>query len=211
MGDYTTNQFARPHGFIGKMAGWMMSIGVGNRTRNAWAVQWMQLQPTEVVLEIGFGPGLAIAQICKSVTEGCIYGVDPSPVMVTAASKRNRAAVQAGKVKLYCAAVTSLPPFEKEVDKVLTINSFEFWDAKVEALRSVKQRMRNGGQIFLVHQVQHKQGEPPVGKLAKTYLTHLEQATFTQIQVEQDATLDAVCVIGVCANQNQPSSRSKGC
>jgi ubiquinone/menaquinone biosynthesis C-methylase UbiE len=52
------------------------------------------VQPTERVLEIGFGPGLAIAEMSRRVGDsGHVSGIDHSAVMLQQASKRNAAAV----------------------------------------------------------------------------------------------------------------------
>lgn len=209
MGDYTTNQFAKPRGFRGRVAGWLMTLGRGNHRRNAWAIQRLQLQPSDVVLEIGFGPGLAISEMSQVLTKGLIYGVDESQVMVETSSQRNRAAIRAGRVKLYCAAVTDLPKFDKDVDKVLTINCFAFWEAPEGALRDLQARMRLGGQIFLVHQVLHKVGEPTIDELATDYRAYLEQAGFTDIKIEQDSTLAMICVAGSLSHRPQSDERSE--
>jgi len=203
MGDYTTNQFAQPHGFMGRMAGWLMTFGNNNRQRIDWAVRVMQLQPEDVVMEIGFGPGCAIARMCRSVTKGCIYGMDASQVMVKVAGKRNRHAIRSGKVKLYHAVASIPPTLEKKLDKILSINSFEFWKAKEEALRNMQECMRPGGEIFLVHQVQHKKGEPLIDDITNSYRTFLERAGFIKVKAEQNRTLDILCATGVREHKNQ--------
>jgi ubiquinone/menaquinone biosynthesis C-methylase UbiE len=186
-----------------------MTFGQGNRRRNTWAIQRLQLQPSDVVLEIGFGPGLAISEMSRVLTHGLVYGVDESQVMVKTASQRNRAAIRAGRVKLYCAAMTDLPRFDNAVDKVLTINCFAFWEAPEEALRDLQARMRLGGQVFLVHQVLHKVGEPTIDELAADYRAYLEQAAFADIKVEQDSTLAVICVAGSLSHRPQSDKRSE--
>jgi len=60
-------QFARPTGFWGNIAGFIMGHRPSNLERNAWAISLLNLQPSHRVLEIGFGPGayfgLAIARL----------------------------------------------------------------------------------------------------------------------------------------------------
>jgi ubiquinone/menaquinone biosynthesis C-methylase UbiE len=59
------------------------------------------VKPTDRVLEIGFGPRVAIAELSRRVgPEGHVYGVDHSEAMLRQATKRNIAAVQAGRVTL---------------------------------------------------------------------------------------------------------------
>jgi trans-aconitate methyltransferase len=44
-------------------------------------------QPADRVLEIGFGPGIAIAELADRATRGHVYGIDHSQVMVQQASQ----------------------------------------------------------------------------------------------------------------------------
>ena len=65
------------------MAGWVMAHRVSNRRRNAWVVSLLDVRPGDRVLEIGFGPGLALAELSRRVgPTGRVYGIDHSEVML---------------------------------------------------------------------------------------------------------------------------------
>src|SRR2546430_8544415 len=81
-------QFGHPRGIAGRMAGWIMAHRSSNQQRNRWAVALLDVRPTDRVLEIGFGPGLAIAALASRTTQGRVYGIDHSEVMVHRASRR---------------------------------------------------------------------------------------------------------------------------
>jgi hypothetical protein len=53
-------QFGRPHGIGGRAVGVLLAHRSSNRRRNAWVVSLLDVQPGDRVLEIGFGPGLAM-------------------------------------------------------------------------------------------------------------------------------------------------------
>ena len=59
------SQFHRPHGFGGRVAGWVMANRGSNRERNIWAVGLLDVQAQDRVLEIGFGPGIAIQEFAR--------------------------------------------------------------------------------------------------------------------------------------------------
>jgi ubiquinone/menaquinone biosynthesis C-methylase UbiE len=59
-------------------------------------------------LEIGFGPGNAIAELARSGA-GHVYGIDHSAVMLRQASRRNAAAIRADLVALINAPAAQLP------------------------------------------------------------------------------------------------------
>src|ERR1700750_2396976 len=89
-------QFEHPTGVLGWLVGILM--GWETRERNAWAVCALQLQPTDNVLEIGFGPGNAIAEAAK--TARFVAGIDHSEVMLRQASQLNARAIHEGRVEL---------------------------------------------------------------------------------------------------------------
>jgi hypothetical protein len=53
-------QFARPSGWLGRIAGSMMAKGAED---DRWLVDLLDVQPDDRALEVGFGPGVAIALI----------------------------------------------------------------------------------------------------------------------------------------------------
>ena len=77
-----------------------MALRPSNRKRNRWAVALLDVQPQDHILEIGFGPGLAIRELARRATDGFVLGIDHSEVMVRQAAVRNRAAVDQGRVEL---------------------------------------------------------------------------------------------------------------
>src|SRR5262245_23029898 len=113
-------QFHHPTGFGGHVAGWVMSHRRSNVERNRWAVDLLDLQPNERLLELGCGPGVALAAIAERVVGGVAVGVDHSAVMISEARRRNAAAVAAGRVQLVCAAVEDLLPVDRSLDRAKT-------------------------------------------------------------------------------------------
>src|ERR1700733_7959720 len=90
-------QAHHPRGAAGRVTAWEMAHRPSNRERNRWVVALLAVRPADRVLEIGFGPGVAIAELARAGA-GHVYGIDHSEVMVRQASKRNAAALRAGQV-----------------------------------------------------------------------------------------------------------------
>src|SRR5215216_5951198 len=144
-------QFGRPTGFWGRGAGLLMAHRSSNRRRNAWAVSLLDVRPDDRVLEIGFGPGLAILQLSRTAKQGYVCGIDPSEVMLRQARKRNADGIRRGVVDLRLASVDALPAFDAPFDKILAVNAVLFWtepDTRFEALRHL---LRPGGLIAVAH------------------------------------------------------------
>jgi SAM-dependent methyltransferase len=146
------SQGMRPRGFAGWLTAWEMALRSSNRKRNVWAVGLLEVEPADHVLEIGFGPGIAIRELSRRATEGLVCGVDHSDVMVQQATKRNAHAVRAGRVDLRCGSVEHLPAFVEAFDKVLAVNNMGMWPEPGERLRELRRLMRPGGRIAIVTQ-----------------------------------------------------------
>jgi len=141
-----------PHGAAGSVTGWVFAHRPSNRRRNRWVVSLLGVRPADRVLEIGFGPGLAVAALVRAGA-GHVYGADHSGVMLRQASRRNAAAIRAGRVTLINAPVDRLPPaLDGPFDAILAVNSHGFWPAPAERLAELRRRLAPGGRIAIASQ-----------------------------------------------------------
>ena len=116
---------------------------------------------------------------------------------VKTAIKNNYTDIDAKKVFLYNASANNLPVFEKKIDKIFTINSFEFWDDKINALRMVKKHMSEKGEIFIIHKILHAKGEPSINELGNIYSEYLQKSGFKNIKIEKNLKIEILCVKAV--------------
>jgi len=98
--DALTAQGGHPTGIGGRVVGLMMANRASNRKRNAWVVSLLDVLPDDRVLEIGFGPGLAILELSRIAHEGYVCGIDHSELMVSQARRRDADGVRRGVVDL---------------------------------------------------------------------------------------------------------------
>ncbi|MEV6155529.1 class I SAM-dependent methyltransferase [Nonomuraea sp. NPDC052129] len=182
---YLVGQAHRPRGIVGWANGWMFAHRPSNRQRNIWAVSLLDVQPTDRVLEIGFGPGVAIAEFAGRATQGQVFGVDHSQAMVRRATRHNAAAVRARRVHLSCVSVERLPSFGDPLDAILAVNSLGFWPDPVARLRELRGLLRPGGRIALVSQPRCPgAARDTTVRAAQELQDLLTQAGFTQLRVE---------------------------
>ncbi|MGH3252247.1 MAG: class I SAM-dependent methyltransferase, partial [Trebonia sp.] len=145
-------QAHHPRGAAGSVNGWVFAHRPSNRQRNRWVVSLLDVRPADRALEIGFGPGVAIAELARAGA-GHVYGIDHSGVMLRQASRRNAAAIRAGRVTLIRASVDQLPPaLDGPFGAILAVNSLGFWPAPAERLAELRQRLAPGGRIAIVSQ-----------------------------------------------------------
>jgi ubiquinone/menaquinone biosynthesis C-methylase UbiE len=118
-------------------------------TENRWTVELLAAEPQDRILEIGFGPGLAIEQLARQVTNGIVAGVDFSRAMVAAARARNLSAIRRGRVDLRCGQAAQLPFGDALFDKAFSIHSIYFWPEPERALKEIWRVLRPGGKLIL--------------------------------------------------------------
>lgn len=145
-------QFRRPHGALGRLAGFVLAHRSSNRRRNLWTVERLGLAPTDRVLELGFGPGIALRAAAQRVPQGCVVGVDHSELMVRAARRRNARAVAEGRVVLHVGSFDALPELGEPFDKIFAVNALMFASDADRVLAALRERLRPDGRLALTFQ-----------------------------------------------------------
>jgi len=140
-------QLRRPHGFLGGIAGMVMERR--NRGPNEWTLDLLDIQATDAILEVGFGPGQGIKRAATLASRGTVAGVDFSKRMVSQARRRNAAAVTSGSVALCLGDTRSLPYRDSVFDKVLGVNILYFWDDPIVHLKELRRVLKPGGRLAL--------------------------------------------------------------
>ena len=189
------SQFGNPRGFLGRIAGFIMSHRSSNLERIKWSVSLLDVQPDNNVLEIGFGPGIGIALLGEKATNGIVFGIDRSPLMATMATQRNRKAIESGRVVLKESSISTLPDLGRKIDRVLDINTFQFWENPSEVLKTIRQIMSAGGVIEITHQPRELNAKEQDAVDAGARISELmEQCGFVSISVEMKDMKPVVCV-----------------
>lgn len=190
-------QFHHPTGAVGHVAGWIMGRRSSNVTRNRWAVQLLDVQPTERVIELGCGPGVAIAALGTRTTRGLVVGVDHSQVMIRQACRRNRAAIRAGRVRLIHTPVENLSTSDAPFDAALAVNTVGMWTDPPARLLELRRLLRPGGRIAVVSQPRCPGATPATSAAAANELAALlTDAGFERARTELlDLDPPAACVL----------------
>jgi len=151
-------QARKPSGLLGRIAGHGMSWG--HRSHTIWALSYLDIRPTDRVLDVGCGGGMAIKLIAQSAVHGFVAGVDHSPEMVEQARRRNAAAIRAGRVEIVHGDVAALPYDDASFDTVVSVQTFYFWPDPIQGLCEVRRVLRGrrgvigmGGLVALTMEV----------------------------------------------------------
>jgi ubiquinone/menaquinone biosynthesis C-methylase UbiE len=140
-------------------------------------VKLLDVSPDDIVLEIGFGPGMGIHCIQDIIGDcGLVIGIDPSEIMLDMAGKRNSNAIKNRKVRLLHGKVEKMPFPNEYFNKVLAMNSMQLWPDKIVGLREILRVLKPGGKLVLSF-------DGPARKeiIGKILRTKLEETYFTEI------------------------------
>jgi SAM-dependent methyltransferase len=142
---YIDGQYRRPSGVLGRWIGGKMAKQ--HQPENLWTVNLLSVQPSDHVLEVGFGPGIAIEEVARRARR--VSGVDFSRTMVAAARRRNAAAVRDGQVNLRWGDAAKLPFAEDTFDKAFSIHSIYFWRDPLAALGEIRRVLKPHSMVVL--------------------------------------------------------------
>ena len=195
----------RPTGFLGRLVGNVMARG--NEHEAGWTVSLLNIQPGQHILEIGFGPGVAIQYASQKAAHGLVAGVDYSETMVQVARKRSAAAIKAGRVDLKYGEVSSLPYPDASFDTAFTIHCIYFWAKPIDGLRELGRILKPGGLLAVTIMPKDKwlkERTPPPDVFTLYSIDEvahlLSEAGFREVRVERYPRPDefpGACVLGV--------------
>lgn len=196
-------QFTRPTGRLGALAGWVMANRPSNVARNRWTIDLLDVEESDVVLELGCGPGIALSYAASIARKGQIVGVDHSEVMVRQASRRLASEMEQGKVSVRCMPVSDVPSLAMTFDKIYSANVAQFFADPVPVFLMLRTCLRPGGLIATTYQPRGKGAQAAdAARAADKFATVLLAAGFTDIRRE---TLELKPVPAVCLLGRQPS------
>lgn len=163
------------------------------------------MQRDDRVLEIGFGPGIAIRELSQRAPQGYVCGLDHSSLRVQQAAKRNADGVRRGQVDLRLGSPDSLPAFDSPFDKILAVNVPLFWERPASLLGDLRGVLRTGGRLAIAFQPRGPGAPDETATSAGQQLVaELRDTGFSQVRLET-LQLKPVVVYALGVNQSGDS------
>ena len=196
--EYIISQFKQPYGLPGMLAGQIMANRSSNIERNEWTLELLEFKETDHILEIGFGPGIAIQKAAHLVKKGKVVGIDHSVAMFNQASRRNKTAIIEGLVKLYHGDLSTLNTYDAPFDKIYSANVVQFFDNPEYSFMQLKGLLKKGGKIATTYMPRHSGATRVDAKNKADEIREiLWNLNFRNIQImeKQSGDVSTVCVI----------------
>jgi ubiquinone/menaquinone biosynthesis C-methylase UbiE len=179
-----------------------------NARMNAFAVQQLQLEPSDRVLEIGFGGGVILPALLNAAA--FVAGVDRSSDVIEWAQRHFAKAIKVGRAEFRQGNVESLP-FEKAAfDKVCTVNTVYFWTSLDAGFAGIHRVLKRGGRVvvgFLPKERMERMGMPAdifTTRAPRDVIEALTKAGFCDARVERP---EPKTPWNGCAAQPKPRDR----
>ena len=120
--------------------------------RIEWAVQLLEPEPSDRVLEFGCGPGVAASLVADQVTDGHITAIDRSPTAIARAAARNADHLAAGRLTLEQVALADFRS-DQPFDKAFGVNVNVFWTTSAAGeCRTLRAVLAPGAPVHLVYE-----------------------------------------------------------
>jgi cyclopropane fatty-acyl-phospholipid synthase-like methyltransferase len=193
-------QFKKPRGLLGRLAGFIMAIRPSNRQRNEWTISLLELEPNHKVLEIGCGPGFALKVCTAKLSEGHIVGIDHSEVMVSQAQHRLAAEIKAGRTEVRLSSLFDLEVERNVYDRIFSSNVIQFLPDIDAGFRKIYDCLIDHGVVATTYQPRSKK---PTRKnaleMAARIKTAMKAAGFKQIELYELPLkpVTVICVTGI--------------
>ena len=120
--------------------------------RLAWAVKMLDPRPSERVLEIGCGHGVAVDLVAQCLVDGHVTGLDRSQKMIEAAERRNAAHIAAGRASFVRTAIETWDSPGPHFDAAFAINVIAFANPDHGCHAVVRRALGPGGRLCLCFQ-----------------------------------------------------------
>ena len=144
---FIARQSGRPVGLLGQVVGRIMAHETV--AANRVALDLLDLQPGDRVLEIGFGHGRSLAAAMASVADGFVAGIDHSEVMLRIARKRNASSLLSGRMELTLGDSQRLPYPDDRFNKIFTMHTIYFWSDPRRHFEEARRVLSSDGRLVV--------------------------------------------------------------
>jgi SAM-dependent methyltransferase len=139
--------FKEPSGVPGRIGAAFMARM--SKPMHRWAIELLDPQPGERVLEIGPAHGALVERMDRAVPDLRFGAVDPSPDMVRLTMKRNRELVDSDRLDVREGRVSGIPFEDASFDRIVSTHTIYFWPDIESDLREVLRVLRPGGRLVI--------------------------------------------------------------
>ena len=197
-------QARKPSGWLGRNILKPMFV-TGNAALNQMIFELLEVQSNQKLLEIGFGPGVLIKQVCEQEPDCKVIGLDFSPDMVKQATQLNKKFIKRFQLTLIDGNSDDLPFDYEGFDSIFCANTLYFWQPPEPHFNEIFRVLQPGGKFVMGfrtgEQIDQMQLHPTIfARYSEADVIHLlERVGFESIEIKQRLGLpvDSFCAVAI--------------
>ena len=173
-------------------------------TLHEWGLSFTAVEEPAKLLDIGFGGGQNIKNMCELFPEAEIYGIDYSEASYKRCKELNACEVEKGRVKLEIGSAESLPYEADTFDFITALETVYYWPEIEECFKSVCRVMKEGGSFLVCDEDSSREGNEAIAEaLSMNFYTAddlgklLLSAGFKTVKTETHENGHWVCAVAV--------------
>ncbi len=148
--------------------------------RVRWALTLVAAGPSDRILEIGSGPGIAAELVCERLQTGWMLAIDRSAVATRRTTERNAAHIQAGRLEVRTVTLESLNVPAGTFDTAFAIDVNLFWThTPTQPWEILTHALRPGGFLHVCYGV----GPQSPERITSTVAEALTAQGFTDVGI----------------------------
>jgi tRNA A58 N-methylase Trm61 len=165
--------------------------------RLRWAVEMLDIDPSDQIMEIGCGHGVAAALVCEQLTDGKLVAIDRSDKMINVASERCQDCIKAGKATFHTVELSDVDvsAFGKaKFNKIFASAVNVFWLKPTNELDVIRDLLMPDGELYLFYEpFEVNQNQETADKVTNVLAAHRfsSRVIFKNLDTER-----GVCIIG---------------
>ena len=145
---FIAEQARHARGWVGRLIAFVMARETWAHNRDA--IEALSIAETDLVLDIGCGPGRSIGAIAALASKGRAVGIDPSELMVEIAIRKNRSLIQKGRAQIAIGTAARVPFEDRTFDKAVCVHVVYFWNDLGAAFHEIARVLKPGGRLALL-------------------------------------------------------------
>ena len=146
---YLSKQLGHPSGWVGRLI--LRLLNQENATMNKVALNTLDVQTGQHILEIGFGGGSLIEQLLKTERTLKVAAIDISDTAVAIARKRFKEAITTNHLVVHQAKAEAMPFMDDLFDAIVTVNTLYFWPDVFAVLHECQRCLKPGGKLVITY------------------------------------------------------------
>ena len=172
-------------------------------TLHRWALEHVSAEHSRQILDIGYGGGQNIRNLCSLAPQAKVSGIDYSEASYKKCSEVNREAIAEGRVELKVGSAEDLPYADDSFDLVTAFETIYYWPNIVQCFRNVHRALKDGGEFLICNEDSFLEGNEAIAEAltmefygAEELEKLLREAGFSAVRTERNPNGKWVCAVG---------------